>query len=526
MASQQGTVEDAGERGAVRGRGLRGHPGLTLVSVSFGLMMVALDSTIVAVANPVVGAHFHASLPGLQWVTNAYLLALAVGLITGGKLGDHFGRKRIFLIGTAGFALSSLACGLSPTLGALIGFRAAQGAFGALMLPQTLAILRATFPLERLAAAVGTWAATSSIGTASGPILGGVLVGELDWRWIFFVNLPVGAASLAVGSVVIRESRDDRENRRLDPGGIGLLSAALFCLVWGLMQAEQHGWARAGTLGWLAGAAVAVAAFIAWEGRARMPHIPLRLFRSVQLDAGLAMIVTGVFGIYGVLFFVTLYLQRVQGDTAIGAGVRLLAFTGVMGVSAVIAGRAVAKIGPRIPLFIGSLVISAGLAGLSRLGPASDYNHLWPFLALVGLGVGPLQTGASRAVVGGAPPENAGIAGGMFSTATQLGGLLGLSVLGTVIVDRVSSVLPAKLASAAVPTELARQLRGHSAAIAQGVVPAAGNLPTATAHAVTTGAYSAFTSGLDLAMLVTAAFVLAIGLVTLALSSKKSVSVR
>jgi EmrB/QacA subfamily drug resistance transporter len=503
---------------------LRGHPGLTLLSVSFGLMMVALDSTIVAVANPAVGAHFHASLPGLQWVTDAYLLALAVGLVTGGKLGDHYGRKRVFLAGTAGFALSSLACGLSPTLGALIGFRAAQGAFGALMLPQTLAILRATFPLERLASAVGTWALTSSIGTASGPILGGVLVGELNWRWIFFVNLPIGAVSLALGSVVIRESRDERDNRQLDPGGIGLLSATLFCLVWGLMQAEQHGWVRAETPGWLAGAAIAASGFIFWErhaGRVRTPHIPLRLFKSPQLDTGLGMIVSAVFGIYGVLFFITLFMQRVQGYPAIQAGVRLLALTGVMGISAVIAGQAVAKIGPRIPLFIGSLVISGGLAGLSRLGPTSGYNHLWPFLVLVGLGVGPLQTGASRAVVGGAPPENAGVAGGMYATATQLGGLLGLSVLGTVMVDRVSSVLPAKLASAGVPAVPARQLQGHAAAIAQGVVPVAGNVPAATARAVTTGADAAFASGLDLAMLLTAAVVLAAGLIALGLMRPK-----
>ncbi len=520
MASQQATAQGTGKPGAVRGRQLRGDPGLTLLSVALGPMMVYLDGTIVAVANPVIGTRFHASLSGLQWVTNAYLLALAMGLITGGKLGDHFGRKRIFLAGTVGFALSSLGCGLSPTLGALIGFRAAQGAFGALMLPQSLAILRATFPLDRLAVAVGAWGFTSSIGTASGPLLGGVLIGELDWRWVFFVNLPIGAASLAVGSVVIRESRDERENRRLDPGGIGLLSAALFCLVCGLTQAEQHGWGRAGTLGWFAGAAIAVSGFIVWERRAervRMPHIPLRLFRSAQFDVGLAMIVSAVIGIYGVLFFVTLYLQRIQGYSAIQAGVRLLAFTGVMGVSAIIAGRAVTKVGPRIPLFIGSLLICAGLAGLSRLGPTSDYSHFWPFLSLVGLGIGPLQTGASRTVVGGAPAENAGIAAGMFSTAMQLGGLLGLSVLGTVIVDRVSSVLPAKLAGAGVPAGLARQLQGHAAAIAQGVVPTAGSPGAMTAGVIRSGAYSAFTSGLDLAMLVTAGLVLAVGLATLGL---------
>jgi EmrB/QacA subfamily drug resistance transporter len=498
----------------------RDHPGLTVLSVSFGLMMVALDSTIVAVANPVIGVHFHASLPRLQWVTNAYLLALAVGLITGGKLGDHFGRKRVFLIGTAGFALSSLACGLSPALGVLTGFRAAQGAFGALMLPQTLAILRATFPLERLAAAVGTWALVSSIGTASGPILGGVLVDGLTWRWIFLVNVPIGVLSLTLGSVVIRESRDERDDRRLDPGGIALLSATLFGLVWGLMQVEQHGWARAGTLGWLAGSVAAAAGFVRWEhhvGRIAAPHIPLGLLRSRHLDAGLGVIVSTLFGIYGVLFFVTLYLQRVQGYTAVQAGVRLLALTGVMGISAVIAGKAVARVGPRMPLFIGSLLISGGLAGLSALQVTSGYSHLWPFLVLVGLGVGPLQTGASRAVVGGAPRENAGVAGGMYSTAMQLGGLLGLSVLGTVMVDRVASALPAKLTGAGVPNMLARQFQSLASEVAQGVVPAAGKLPPATAHAFATGAHAAFASALDLAMLLTAALVLAVGLIALVL---------
>jgi len=215
-------------------------------------------------------------------------------------------------------------------------------------------------------------------------------------------------------------------------------------------------------------------------------------------------------------------MQRVQGYPAIQAGVRLLALTGVMGINAVIAGKAVARIGPRILLFAGSLLISGGLAGLFTLGPASRYNHPWPFLVLVGLGVGPIQTGASHAVVGGALPENAGVAGGMYSTAAQIGGLLGLSVLGTVMIDRVSSVLPAKLASAGVPPALARQVEGHAAAIAQGVVPAAGNLSAAGARAVTVAAYAAFASGLDLAMLVAAALVLAAGLVTFTLTSKKT----
>ena len=192
---------------------------MTLVAAAFGLLMIGLDSTIVSVANPTIGRHFHATLPDLQWVTNAYLLALAVTLIFGGKLGDLLGRKRIFLIGTAGFALASLAAGLSGSLGELIAFRAAQGVFGAIMVPQTLGILRTTFPIQKLAMAIGLWTMSSSLGIASGPIAGGLLINHASWRWIFIVNVFVAGLSLLIGGWVIRESRDQAEGRRFDPPG-------------------------------------------------------------------------------------------------------------------------------------------------------------------------------------------------------------------------------------------------------------------------------------------------------------------
>jgi EmrB/QacA subfamily drug resistance transporter len=492
-----------------------GHPTLTLVAVAFGLMMVALDSTIVSVANPTIGHHFHASLSGLQWVTNSYLLALAVGLITGGKLGDHFGRKRLFLIGTAGFALASLACGLSGSLGALIAFRAAQGLFGAMLLPQTLAILRATFPLDRLAAAVGLWAMTSSIATASGPIIGGLLVDHVSWRSIFFVNLPVGAVSLLVGGWVIHESRDERENRMLDWPGIALLSGTLFTLVWGLIDAEKHGWGHSHAVAWLLTALVLLGFFIFWELReqdVRQPHIPLSLFRSRQLSAGVVMVLAVMFALFAVLFYVTLYLQRVHGYTAIQTGVRLLPLTGVMGLGSVIGGRVVGKIGPRVPLLTGSLLITGGLIGLSQIEPHSSYASIWPFLVLVGLGLGPVNTGASRAIVGGAPPDQAGIAGGLQATAVQIGGLLGLSILGSVITSRVDALLPHKLLASGVPTRLADQLQGTAHSVAQGVVRIPKGVSVATARAITNGSLSAFTGGLDTALLIAAAIALAAGI--------------
>jgi EmrB/QacA subfamily drug resistance transporter len=490
-------------------RGL-GNPWLTLVAAAFGLLMIGLDSTIVSVANPTIGRHFHATLSDLQWVTNAYLLALAVTLIFGGKLGDLFGRKRIFLIGTAGFALASLACGLSTSLGELIAFRVAQGVFGAIMTPQTLATLRVTFPIEKLATAIGLWTMSSSIGIASGPIAGGLLINHASWRWIFIVNVPVGVVSLLLASWVVRESRDQAEERRFDPPGVALLSAMLFTLVWGLIDAEKHGWGHFTPFAWLITAAGLLGLFIAWEireERVRHPHIPLSLFRSPQFSSGVLMAVSSFTAFYAVTFFVTLYLQRVHGYTAAQTGVRLLTLTGVMGISAFAGSRVVAKLGPPLPLLAGALLYAGGLIGLSRLAPHTSFSSIWPYLALIGLGFGPTQTGFSRAIVGGAPLRYGGVAGGLQSTAVQVGGMLGLSVLGSVIVSRVSSSLPHKLSQAGVSTQITHQLARNAHEVAQGLIAIPNGVSASTARAITAGSQLAFTAGLDTAMAIAAAIV-------------------
>ena len=233
-----------------------GHPWLTLIAVSLGLMMVTLDGTIVSIANPTIGRDLHASLAGLQWVTNGYLLAIATSLILGGKLGDLFGRKRMFLAGVAFFMLASLGCGLSNSIGGLIAFRVLQGLGGALMMPGTLSILRSAFPPKQLQMAVGVWAGTTSLATASGPIVGGLLVQHVNWQSIFFINLVVGALTLAIGWWVIAESRDE-QRPRLDLPGTALLTGSLFALIWGIINAAKHGWGSGYTLGFLIASAVA-----------------------------------------------------------------------------------------------------------------------------------------------------------------------------------------------------------------------------------------------------------------------------
>ena len=499
--AQLAVLDGGGETAASAWRRWQGHPWLTLVAVAFGLMMVGLDNTIVAVANPTIGRHFGASLGGLQWVTNAYLLAVATGLITGGKLGDRFGRKRIFLIGTTGFALASLACGLSGSLTELIAFRVVQGLFGAMLLPQTLAILRATFPAERLAQAVGFWAGASSVAIASGPIIGGLLVEHVSWQAIFFVNVPVAALSVTVGTLVIRDSKDLSSGRGFDIPGVLFLSGGLFSLIWGLIRAESHGWGNASVVSFFAAAAILLIAFVVRQRVARSPLVPLSLFHSARFSAGVGLVVAVAFCLFGVLFYITLYLQRVHGYSPVGAGVRMLALTAVIGVSAPLGGMIVGRIGPRLPLAAGFTLIAIGLAGLSQLGPSSSYLGVWPWFLLMGIAVGMVQTGASQAIVGNAPRDRAGIASGIQTTALQVGAVLGTSVLGTIMSSRVASVFSGKLASAGVPAQTAQHLSSASHAVAQGIVPPVGGSP-AVAHAVTTASLNSFTSGLEAAFLV------------------------
>jgi EmrB/QacA subfamily drug resistance transporter len=494
-------LDGGGEAASPAWRRWQGHPWLTLVAVAFGLMMVGLDNTIVAVANPTIGRHFGASLGGLQWVTNAYLLAVATGLITGGKLGDRFGRKRIFLIGTSGFALASLACGLSGSLTQLVAFRVVQGLFGAMLLPQTLAILRATFPAERLAQAVGFWAGASSVAIASGPIIGGLLVEHVSWQAIFFVNVPVAALSVTVGTLVIRDSKDLSSGRGFDVPGVLLLSGGLFSLIWGLIRAESHGWGSTSVVSFLAAAAILLTAFVVRQRVARSPLIPLSLFHSARFSAGVGLVVAVAFCLFGVLFYITLYLQRVHGYSPVGAGVRMLALTAVIGVSAPVGGMIVGRIGPRLPLAGGFTLIAIGLVGLSQLGPSSSYLGVWPWFLLMGIAVGMVQTGASQAIVGNAPRDRAGIASGIQTTALQVGAVLGTSVLGTIMSSRVASVFTGKLVSAGVPGGTAQQLSSSSHAVAQGIVPPVGGSPD-VARAVTTASLNSFTSGLEAAFLV------------------------
>jgi EmrB/QacA subfamily drug resistance transporter len=501
-------------------RGLRGNPALTLLAVALGVMMVALDGTIVAVANPAIQAHLGASLADMQWVTNAYLLALAVSLITMGKLGDRFGHKKVFLTGVAGFALSSAAIGLSGTIASsiamVIAFRLVQGIFGAMLQPVALALLRETFPIENLNAAIGIWGAVIGASTAAGPIVGGLLVQHVSWESCFYINVPVGIAALTMGLLIIRETPASPAARSFDIPGVAALSGALFLLVWGLIKGSDYGWASARTLAFLGGAVALGALFALRESRTRQPLLPLRLFRSISLSAGTVLVILLMFALFGAMFFMTFYLENVHGLDPVAAGVRLLPLTGMLIVGAPLSGWVISRIGPRIPLTAGMLMAAAALYGLSRLGAAAAANDTVVWFMLLGLGLSPVMVGATDIIVGNAPVELAGVAGGLQSTAMQIGGTLGTAVLGAVMTAKVSSLLPTRWSAAHLPPLSTAQLGQVSSAVSVGVAPVPHGAPPPLGTVITQVAHSTFMSGMNAAFLVAAIVALAGAVVALA----------
>ncbi|MER6219030.1 MFS transporter [Streptomyces sp900105755] len=484
--------------------GLRGHPWFTLITVAVGVMMVALDGTIVAIANPAIQKDLGATFAQVQWITNGYFLALAVSLITAGKLGDRFGHRQTFLIGVVGFAAASGAIGLSDSIGLVVTFRVFQGLFGALLMPAALGLLRATFPAEKLNMAIGIWGMVIGASTAGGPILGGVLVQHVSWQSVFFINVPVGATALILGVVMLLDHRAENAPRSFDLPGIALLSGAMFCLVWALIKAPSWGWGDGRTWTFIAASVLGFALFSFWETRVKEPLIPLGLFRSVPLSAGVVLMVLMAIAFMGGLFFVTFYLQNVHGMDPVDAGLHLLPLTGMMIVGSPLAGAAITKLGPRIPLAGGMAATAIAMYGMSTLkaDTGSALMSLW--FALLGLGLAPVMVGATEVIVGNAPMELSGVAGGLQQAAMQIGGSLGTAVLGAVMASKVDSDLPGNWAGAGLPKLTDAQLAQASEAVQVGVAPVAKGTPAEIAAKISDVAHDTFISGMSLASLVAA----------------------
>ncbi|HEX8132737.1 MAG TPA: DHA2 family efflux MFS transporter permease subunit, partial [Actinomycetes bacterium] len=344
-----------------------------LLATVLGSGIAFLDATVVNVALPTIGEQLHAGISGLQWVVNAYTLTLSGFLLLGGSLGDHYGRRRVFVIGVIWFAAASLLCGLAPSVEALIAARALQGVGGALLTPGSLAIIEASFRAEDRGPAIGAWSGLGGVTAAIGPFLGGWLVQAASWRWIFLINLPLAVVVVVVAQRHVPESRDPSVGARLDYAGAALAAVGLTGVVYALTDGPGLGWTSARIL--LAGAVGvgALAAFVAWERRSPHPMLPLDIFASRQFTAAnlVTFVVYGALG--GSLFLMPIQLQRVVGFTPLQAGLALVPITLVMLLLSARAGRLSARIGPRLPMTLGPLLVAAGFLLYTRIGPGSAY---------------------------------------------------------------------------------------------------------------------------------------------------------
>jgi EmrB/QacA subfamily drug resistance transporter len=405
----------------------------TLAAMCFALFMLMLDNTVVNVALPSIQRGLHASLSGLEWTVNAYTLTFAVFLVTGGRLGDIFGRRRLFLIGVAVFSLSSAAIGAAPDDALLVAGRAVQGVGAALMMPATLSIVTNAFPPEERGRAIGTWAGVSALALAVGPVVGGALTEYVSWRAIFYLNLPVAAGAVAMTLYSTHESRDPTAERRVDLPGIAVLTVGLTALVLALVEGNRWGWGSAAILGLLGAAVVALAAFVVIERRVAAPVVDFAVFRSrSSFGANLVgFIVT--FAMFGMFFFMALYMQNVLGFSPLQTGVRFLPSTLTIMVMAPLAGRLADRVGPRVPVTCGMTIVALALALTTRIEVGSGYGRVLPAVVILGLGIGLTMAPMSTAAMNAVSASKAGVASGMLSMSRMVGGTFGVAALGALL---------------------------------------------------------------------------------------------
>ena len=416
----------------------------TLAILASGLFMVMLDNTVVALALPSIESDLGVGLSELEWIINAYSLTFAVLLLTGGKLADYLGRRRVFCAGLFVFTASSLACGLAPTGEALIAARGVQGVGAALMLPATLSIITATFEVHERGAAIGIWAGISAFALAIGPLLGGLLVEGAGWEWIFYINIPVGVAAFAAALAITRESRDTSVDQRLDLAGLVTSAIAVFALTFGLIEANTYGWGSTTIVLCFVVAAVALLAFIAVELRGRAAMIDLSLFRNATFAGanvgGLVMFLA----LFGFIFFFSFYLQAVRRYSVLEAGAIFLVSTIGLMLAAPIAGKLSDRVGARWLATFGMTLFGLGTLFLSRIDTQTGFWEMAPALAAGGIGFGILMPPLTAAVLASATVDKAGVASGMMQSLRQLGGGLGVAVMGAIIVSRVGDLSPGR----------------------------------------------------------------------------------
>jgi EmrB/QacA subfamily drug resistance transporter len=399
----------------------------TVVLTGLGSLMAALDTLVVSTALSTIRLDLGASIEELEWTVNAYNLSFAVFLITAAALGDRFGRRRLYAVGLGLFALASAACALAPDVGTLIAARAVQGLGAALLLTLGLALLSAAFPPERRGAAIGLFSAVTGLAVASGPLVGGAVVEGIDWEWIFWLNVPIGL--LAIPLVLTRMRESLGADTGIDVRGLALVTGGAFGIVWGLVRGNSAGWASLEVVGSLALGVLLVAAFVAWELRAREPMLPMRFFRSRAFSAGNAAIFFTFASLFTGVFFFAQLLQNVLGYGPLDAGLRLIPWTATFITVAPIAGTLADRIGER-PLMVGGLLLQAvGMGWIALIAePDLAYSELVLPLIVAGVGVSMAIPSGQNSVVGSVPEEAIGKAAGTNSMMRELGGVFGIAV--------------------------------------------------------------------------------------------------
>jgi len=438
----------------------------TLGAMCFALFMIMLDNTVVNVALPSIQRDLGASLSALEWTVNGYTLSFAVLLATGGRLGDIFGRRRMFLFGVVIFALSSATAGLAVDTTSLVVSRVVQGVGAALMMPATLSIVTDAFPPSERGKAMGTWAGVSALALAVGPVLGGFLTEHVSWRAIFYLNIPVAAGAVMAALFAVRESRDTTVGREVDYLGVATLTVGLTALVLSLVEGNSWGWGSPEIVALLVGAAVALVAFVAIELRVRVPMVEFHFFSDRNFVGAVVVALIVSFAMLGVFFFLALYMQNILGYSALEAGVRFLPSTLMIVTVAPIAGRMADRFGPRWLIAAGLTIVAASLFSFSGIAVDSTYGDLLPGFMLLGIGIALTMSPMTTAAMNAVSVDKAGIASGVLSMFRMVGGSLGVAVTGAIFQGAVGNP------ETATPADFVDAL-GHAMTVS-GVVALAG----------------------------------------------------
>ncbi len=445
-----------GDRPAAAAASEERNPWLVLIVLCGAIFMLLLDTTIVNVAQQKIKEGLNADLSQIQWVLDSYILTYAVLLLSFGRMGDVFGRKRLFVFGMALFTAASALCGASNWLGeqigvsgvnALIFSRVLQGLGGAFMMPQTLSLITVVFPPQKRGAAMGIWGGVVALGAVVGPIVGGLIVTNYAWEWVFLINVPVGIVAILATLAIVPESIDPLASKRLDWGGLLLSGAGIFTLVFGLIEGPNWGWTNPVILGLLLASVVLLACFVWWERRAADPMMKLELFQLRNFWVGNVIATTVAFGMLGIFFPMTLFLQGALGFSPIRAGLTMTPMSVTIMIAAPFAGRLTDRIGARWILVTGLSLMTVGIVFIiSRITPETTWRTLFPALIVTGTGMGMTFAPMTAAAMAEVPPRIAGSASGILNTMRNVGQVLGIAVLGSVLQSRLGAHAADRLA--------------------------------------------------------------------------------